>query len=80
LFPGIALLAGLTLEIYLTQTAWIHWLEAQNYAYSYAILLPMALVPVLVLSILVRWMSHWMTTGVSRLLHPAPARSHSTGT
>lgn len=70
-FPAIALLAGLTLEIYLTQTAWIHWLEAQNYALHYALLLAIALVPVLIFSILTRWLANRMTAGTSRL-HPAP--------
>ena len=70
-FPAIALLAGLTLEIYLTQTAWIHWLEAQNYALHYSLLLAIALVPVLIFSILTRWLANRMTAGTSRL-HPAP--------
>lgn len=67
LFPAVALLAGLTLEIYLTQTAWIHWLEEQNYAFGHAVLLVLALVPVLIFSILTRWLSNRMTAGVSRL-------------
>ncbi len=71
-FPAIALLAGLTLEIYLTQTAWIHWLEAQNYSYSHAVLLPLALVPLVVFSVLTQWLSHRMAHGVSRLLPPVP--------
>lgn len=70
-FPAIALLAGLTLEIYLTQTAWIHWLEAQNYDLHYALLLVIALVPVLIFSMLTRWLANRMTAGTSRL-HPAP--------
>lgn len=71
-FPAIALLAGLTLEIYLTQTAWIHWLEAQNYPYSHAVLLPLALVPLVVFSVLTQWLSNRMAHGVSRLLPPVP--------
>jgi peptidoglycan/LPS O-acetylase OafA/YrhL len=70
-FPAIALLAGLTLEIYLTQTAWIHWLEAQNYDLHYTLLLAIALVPVLIFSMLTRWLANRMTAGPSRL-HPAP--------
>lgn len=66
-FPAIALLAGLTLEIYLTQTAWIHWLEEQNYAFGHSILLVLALVPVLIFSMLTQWLSNRMTAGVSRL-------------
>lgn len=73
LFPAIALLAGLTLEIYLTQTAWIHWLEAQNYAYGHAALLLLALVPLVVFSVLTQWLAQRMSHGVSRLFHPAPA-------
>ncbi|MDT4845418.1 Acyltransferase family protein [compost metagenome] len=73
LFPGIALLGGLTLEIYLTQTAWIHWLEAQNYPFGHAVLLTLALVPLLVFSLLTQWLSHRMTAGASRLFHPATA-------
>jgi peptidoglycan/LPS O-acetylase OafA/YrhL len=73
LFPGIALLGGLTLEIYLTQTAWIHWLEAQNYAFGHAVLLALALVPLVVFSLLTRWLASRMTLGASRLFHPAPA-------
>jgi peptidoglycan/LPS O-acetylase OafA/YrhL len=69
LFPAIALLAGLTLEIYLTQTAWIHWLEAQHYAFGHTVLLLMALVPVLVFSVLTRWLAQRMTTGASHLFH-----------
>ena len=69
LFPAIALLAGLTLEIYLTQTAWIHWLEAQHYAFGHTVLLLMALVPVLVFSVLTRWLARRMTTGASHLFH-----------
>lgn len=71
-FPAIALLAGLTLEIYLTQTAWIHWLEAQNYPYSHAVLLPLALVPLVVFSVLTQWLSNRMVHGVSRLLPAVP--------
>ncbi len=70
LFPAVALLGGLTLEIYLTQTAWIHWLEAQNYPYGHAVLLLMALVPVVVFSILTRWLADRMTAGGSRLFTP----------
>jgi hypothetical protein len=73
LFPGVALLGGLTLEIYLTQTAWIHWLEAQNYPYGHAALLALALVPLLVFSLLTQWLSNRMTAGASRLFHPATA-------
>lgn len=72
IFPAVALLAGLTLEIYLTQTAWIHWLEAQNYPYGYAVLLPLALVPLVVFSVLTQWFSNRMAHGVSRLLPPVP--------
>lgn len=71
-YPAIALLAGLTLEIYLTQTAWIHWLEAQNYPYSHAVLLPLAVVPLVVFSVLTQWLSNRMAHGVSRLLPPVP--------
>jgi peptidoglycan/LPS O-acetylase OafA/YrhL len=73
LFPAIALLGGLTLEIYLTQTAWIHWLEAQNYDFGYAVLLLLALVPLVIFSVLTRWLATRMTAGASRLLHPATA-------
>lgn len=73
LFPAIALLGGLTLEIYLTQTAWIHWLEAQNYAFGYPVLLLLALVPLLIFSLLTQWLSNRMTAGASRLFHPATA-------
>ncbi len=66
-FPAIALLAGLTLEIYLTQTAWIHWLEEQNYAMGYLPLLALALIPLLFFSLLVQWLSNRMTAGASRL-------------
>lgn len=72
-FPVIALLGGLTLEIYLTQTAWIHWLEAQNYDFGYAVLLLLALVPLVIFSVVTRWLSTRMTAGASRLLHPATA-------
>lgn len=72
-FPAISLLAGLTLEIYLTQTAWIHWLEEQNLAYGYTLLLLIALVPLLVFSLLTQWLSNRMNAGVSRLIHPATA-------
>lgn len=71
LFPAIALLAGLTLEIYLTQTAWIHWLETQELALHHAVLLLIALVPVLVFSLLTQWLTRRMTAGVSRL-YPTP--------
>lgn len=70
-FPAIALLAGLTLEIYLTQTAWIRWLETQDFGLHYAVVLVIALVPVLIFSILTRWLANRMTAGTSRL-HPAP--------
>jgi peptidoglycan/LPS O-acetylase OafA/YrhL len=73
LFPTVALLGGLTLEIYLTQTAWIHWLEAQNYTFGYPVLLLMALVPLLIFSVLTQWLSNRMTAGASRLFHPATA-------
>lgn len=66
LFPAVALLAGLTLEVYLTQTAWIHWLEAQQYNFGHTVLLLMALVPVLVFSLLTRWMAQRMTAGAAR--------------
>ncbi|MDO9638477.1 MAG: acyltransferase family protein [Pseudotabrizicola sp.] len=69
LFPVVALLGGLTLEIYLTQTAWIHWLEAQNYDFGHTVLLLMALVPVLVFSVLTQWLSQRLTAGASRVLH-----------
>ena len=70
-FPAVALLAGLTLEIYLTQTAWIHWLEAQRYELGHAVLLLLllALVPVLVLSVLTQWLSRRLTAGASRVFH-----------
>lgn len=70
-FPAIALLAGLTLEIYLTQTAWIRWLETQDFGLHYAVVLVIALVPVLIFSMLTRWLANRMTAGTSRL-HPAP--------
>ena len=72
LFPAVALLAGLTLEIYLTQTAWIHWLEAQQYAFDHTVLLLMALVPVLVFSVLTRWLAQRMTAGASHVFHKHP--------
>lgn len=73
LFPTIALLGGLTLEIYLTQTAWIRWLEAQDYAWGHAVMLLLALVPLLVFSLFTQWLSSRMSSGVSRLFQPAPA-------
>lgn len=73
LFPVVALLGGLTLEIYLTQTAWIRWLEAQSYPYGPLALLLLALVPLLVFSVLTRWVSQRMGSGVSRLFQPATA-------
>lgn len=66
-FPAVALLGGLTLEIYLTQTAWIHWLEAQRYDFGHTVLLLMALVPVLLFSLLTRWLARRMTAGASQL-------------
>jgi len=66
-FPAIALLAGLTLEIYLTLTAWLYWLEEQNYDFGYLILLALALVPLLFFSLLVQWLSRRMTGGIARL-------------
>jgi peptidoglycan/LPS O-acetylase OafA/YrhL len=72
-YPAIALLGGLTLEIYLTQTAWIHWLEEQELAFSYPVLLALALIPLVVFSVLTRWLSKRMTAGATRLFHPAPA-------
>lgn len=71
-FPAIALLAGLTLEIYLTQTAWIRWLETQDFGLHYSIVLVIALVPVLFFSLLTRWLANRMTASASRL-HPAPS-------
>lgn len=76
LFPAVALLAGLTLEIYLTQTAWIHWLEAQQYAFGHTVLLLMALVPVLVFSVLTRWLAQRMTAGASHVFHKHPVDHH----
>lgn len=70
-FPAIALLAGLTLEIYLTQTAWIRWLETQDFGLHYTLVLVIALVPVLFFSLLTRWLANRMTASASRL-HPAP--------
>lgn len=70
LFPAIALLAGLTLEIYLTQTAWIHWLEAQDYAFGYTVLLLLALVPLLVFSLITQWLARRLVAGAARLRHP----------
>ncbi len=72
-FPFIALLGGLTLEIYLTQTAWIRWLEAQDTPYGHLVLLLLALVPLLVFSLLTRWLSNRMTASATRLFQPAPA-------
>ena len=69
----VSLLGGLTLEIYLTQTAWIRWLEAQSYPYGPLALLLLALVPLLVFSVLTRWVSQRMGSGVSRLFQPATA-------
>lgn len=71
-FSAIAFISGMTLEIYLTQTAWIHWVEKQNYILDYSILLIIALVPVLIFSILTQWLSSRMTAGVSRLFLQAP--------
>jgi peptidoglycan/LPS O-acetylase OafA/YrhL len=56
-FPAVVWLSGLTLEIYLTQTAWIRWLRVQQYDFGHAALLLMAMVPVLVLSALTQWLS-----------------------
>lgn len=71
LFPVVALLGGLTLEIYLTQTAWIRWLETQSLPDGPITLLLLALVPLLVFSVLTRWLSNRMSTRVTRLFQPA---------
>ena len=70
-FPAIALLAGLTLEIYLTQTAWIRWLETQDFDLHYAVVLAIALVPLVFFSLLTRWLANRMTASASRM-RPAP--------
>lgn len=75
-FPAVALLGGLTLEIYLTQTAWIHWLEAQRYDFGHTALLLMALVPVLLFSLLTRWLARRMTAGASQLFRKHPVDHH----
>lgn len=72
LFPAIALLAGLTLEIYLTQTAWIHWLEAQHLPHGHLVRLLLALLPLLAFSLVTQWLSHRIRAGGSRLLRPQP--------
>ena len=51
--PVVALLGGLTLEIYLTQTAWIRWLETQSLPDGPITLLLLALVPLLVFAVAV---------------------------
>ena len=76
LFPAVALLAGLTLEIYLTQTAWIHWLEAQRYDFGHTVLLLMALVPVLIFSVLTRWLAQRMTAGAAPLFRKYAVDHH----
>jgi peptidoglycan/LPS O-acetylase OafA/YrhL len=73
LFPAIALLGGLTLEIYLTQTAWIRWLETQTLPEGPVTLLLLALVPLLVFSVLTQWLSNRMGSRVTRLFQPAAA-------
>lgn len=73
LFPVVALLGGLTLEIYLTQTAWIRWLETQPLPEGPVTLLLLALVPLLVFSVLTQWLSNRMSTRVTRLFQPAAA-------
>lgn len=70
IFPAIALLAGLTLEIYLCLTGWLYWLEDQNYPFDYAVLLLLALVPLLVFALATQWLSRRLTAGASRLLDP----------
>ena len=65
-----ALLAGLTLEIYLSLTGWLYWLEDQNYPFGHAVLLLLALAPLVVFAWITRWLSRRLTAGVSRLLHP----------
>lgn len=70
LFPAIALLAGLTLEIYLTLSGWLYWLEDQNYPFDHAVLLALALGPLLVFALVTRWLSQRLTAVVSRLLQP----------
>ncbi|MGE4238790.1 hypothetical protein, partial [Hydrogenophaga sp.] len=51
-------------------TGWLYWLEDQNYPFDYAVLLLLALVPLLVFALATQWLSRRLTAGASRLLDP----------